>query len=361
MAQFKTVTDKYGNENYYSIITSTKWSKPEWVKLGNKKTEGYALAMHRHEIVQEKEEKIKKEGISYAWSWLKDEGGKTTVVLTTIGDIARDWLELVQTNYPHGETLQKYRVSLNSLYRILKKNDNTPIREINTRTIEDYKKHYATYRRHKGINSDLRTLKVFCNWCVEEGKLKEKPRFVMFKEEYEKPRYINEKKWNMIIQLDSLSDWWKDLFSLYHSTGMRLGEPIHGTIDGNILIVPARYNKTRRELEIPLTDAQVETVKSIHLARDQHLAKGSLIKTFKNKFSKKFKDVLVELGIYQRYYTHFHCLRNTYAVMRWYETGDIHLVCKELNHTSIKMTEKYADFQPHRLKQDFPSIKGRKN
>ena len=53
---------------------------------------------------------------------------------------------------------------------------------------------------------------------------------------------------------------------------------------------------------------------------------------------------------------HFHNLRDTYAIKRWIETGDIHLVSKEIGHASVTMTEKYANFNLRRLVIDFPTL-----
>ena len=51
-------------------------------------------------------------------------------------------------------------------------------------------------------------------------------------------------------------------------------------------------------------------------------------------------------------------IRNdTYAVRRWAETGDIHLISKEIGHTNLKVTQKYAEFNLRRLRVDFPSMK----
>ncbi len=49
-------------------------------------------------------------------------------------------------------------------------------------------------------------------------------------------------------------------------------------------------------------------------------------------------------------------LPDTFAVMRYLETRDIYQVSKELGHTSVKVTEKYARFRLRRLEQDFPSL-----
>ena len=132
------------------------------------------------------------------------------------------------------------------------------------------------------------------------------------------------------MELDSLSDWWKDVFTLYRTSGMRRSEPINGYIDGNFLVVSAELSKTKRQLDIYLEDWQVDIVKKIHVARDEHLEKGSKMVTFKGKFSKTFKDALVEVGIYEKNITKFHCLRDTFAVIRYLETRDLYKVCRNL-------------------------------
>ena len=45
-----------------------------------------------------------------------------------------------------------------------------------------------------------------------------------------------------------------------------------------------------------------------------------------------------------------------FTIRRWIETGDIHLVSKEIGHSSVTMTQKYADFNLRRLMADFPSL-----
>ena len=71
-------------------------------------------------------------------------------------------------------------------------------------------------------------------------------------------------------------------------------------------------------------------------------------------YSKEFKKCVKALGFSEH---KFHNLRDTYAVRRWIETGDIYLVSKEIGHKSVVVTQKYADFNLRRLKVDFPSLK----
>ena len=70
-------------------------------------------------------------------------------------------------------------------------------------------------------------------------------------------------------------------------------------------------------------------------------------------YSIKFKRVVRKIG---RDDLHFHNLRDTFAVMRYIETRDIYQVSKELRHSSVKVTEKYAKFQLRRLEQGFPIL-----
>ncbi len=71
------------------------------------------------------------------------------------------------------------------------------------------------------------------------------------------------------------------------------------------------------------------------------------------RYSKVFKDACREIGSGDR---KFHNLRDTFAIRLWAITGDIHYVSKVIGHTSVTMTEKYANFNIRRLISDFPSL-----
>ncbi len=349
MAYMKPIKDRKGVKRYYSYVRSVKWTDERYISLD---TTSKTTARVRHAMVEKVESDIKR-GMNFEFSWQKEEGGKTSIKLVSVGDCLDEWLELKRTNsYP--DTLRTYTSSLKMFIKTLKRGDDTPLRNINTQTIENFKKNELKKNRSVcGINKDLRGVGCYLNYALDKEYIKELPKILKFKEPIKPPKYINEGDWLKIMSLDSLSDYWKDVFTLYRTSGMRRSEPINGYIDGSFLIVPAELSKTKRELEVYLHDWQIEIVKKIHDARDKHLAKGSKMVTFKAKFSKTFQDALVEVGIYERFVTKFHCLRDTFAVMRYLETRDLYLVCKELNHTTIKTTEKYAQFSFRRLEQDF--------
>ena len=181
------------------------------------------------------------------------------------------------------------------------------------------------------------------------------PKIKMMPTEKRKPKYINDSDWDRIMAIDFTwpnLDFFKRVFTLYRDSGIRRNEAIMGRLMGNFLIIDAQYSKTSIEKEIPLTDEQIEIVKELHDARDKHLKSGSSIVTFKNKFTKLFKDICKRLGIDAS----LHSLRHTFAVRRYLETKDLYRVCKELGHTSILTTEIYAKFSFARLEQDFPTL-----
>ena len=349
MAYMKPIINKAGVTYWYSRIKSVKWTQEMYISLD---TPSKTTARIRHAMVEKVESDIKR-GMNFDFPWQKEDGGKTAIKLVSVGDCLDEWLEIKQTN-TSSETLRTYTSSLKMFIKTLKRGEDTPLRNINTQSIENFKKIQLSKERSVcGINKDLRGVGCYLNYALDKEYIKELPKILKFKEPIRPPKYINERDWLKIMSLDSLSDYWKDVFTLYKTTGMRRSEAINGYVDGHFLIVPAHLSKTKRELEIYLEDWQIDIVKKIHDARDKHLAKGSKMVTFKAKFSKTFQDALMEVGIYERFVTKFHCLRDTFAVMRYLETRDLYLVCKELNHTTIKTTEKYAQFSLRRLEQDF--------
>lgn len=75
-------------------------------------------------------------------------------------------------------------------------------------------------------------------------------------------------------------------------------------------------------------------------------------KSIIDRYSKEFKKACREVGLKHN----LHNLRNTFAVKMWLNTRDIHGVSKLIGHSSVTMTEKYANFNPRRLKLDFPTL-----
>ncbi len=350
MASLTKIKKKSGTTLWYSRIQSVNWSKVKYIPLH---TSSKVTARVRHSEVERNEKDIKN-GMDISFSWDNDEG-RTVVKQMTFVEGIKQWLDIKATNVSKG-THRRYIISMNAFMNVV--GDVTPLSSITNQNIEDFKRYYSGLHTPCGININLRGIKAFLRWAFDEGLIEKMPKIQMMKEPKPLPKYITAINWQDLMNLDSLSDWWKDVFRLYVTSGMRRSEVLYGCIDGSFLIVPAEFSKSRRELEIPLNDFQLNVVKEIQKARDEHIAKGSKLVTFKSKITKKFTDACKLIGIYENKKTTLHCLRHTFAVKKYLETRDIYEVCKRLNHDSIKTTQIYSKFSWKRLEQDFPNTCG---
>ena len=217
--------------------------------------------------------------------------------------------------------------------------------------IERVKAHYRGKLKDNGINIILTRVRAFSNWCRDiKGIIKSVPIVRMIRVPYKLPSYLSEADQADILRLDWLDNHYKQVFKFYWETGCRLREPFNGSISGNWLIIDCDNSKTGIPREIHLEPHHVQIV--LDLQRRMEETKYSY-RGFTTGYSRIFKKVCTDIG---REDLHFHNLRDTFAVMRYLETRDIYQVSKELGHTSVKVTEKYARFRLSRLEQDFPSL-----
>ena len=353
MAYLKKIIKKNGKVFYFTQVNSVNFQKPKYISLD---TSSKVTARARHSQVEKLEVDIKA-GMDFTFGWQRENGGKVKLKQVTVKECIDLWLRVKETNVSP-ESCRRYRVSLNAFLTTLP--TLCPISTIKGSHIEDFKRHFKAVHSDVGININLRGIKAFLRWALGEGYLESLPKIEMIKELKSKPKYLSESQWDRLIGESSLDPFYRDVFILYHKTGARRSELILGNLEGSFLIVEAKDSKTRRELEIPLNNWQVEVVQRLHQRRDAHLRSGSKIVTFKNKFTKAFTVACKKAGIYKRGVTNLHCLRHSFALMRYLETEDLYKVSKELNHTSITTTEIYAQFSLRRLEQDFPSLSGKR-
>ena len=181
----------------------------------------------------------------------------------------------------------------------------------------------------------------------------------MLKIDKPSPMYLTETELGKLFSSDMIDAHFKRAMYFYAMTGCRLMEPFMGEINGNWLIVNPKHSKTGVERQIRLGEKTLSILIEMKNNVDNAVGKsgaGSMSHTRTwqiKKYSRLFKKVAVDEGFGEH---KFHNLRNTYAVMRWAETGDIHLVSRELGHSSIKQTEAYARIDLGRIINDFPSL-----
>ena len=91
--------------------------------------------------------------------------------------------------------------------------------------------------------------------------------------------------------------------------------------------------------------------KELSLLQDKRKILKPLIKQHDGVYVKGTCD---EVGLGNK--TRLHYLRHTFMVMEWLRSGDIYLIFKKLEHSSVTTTEIYTKFELCQLREDFPSL-----
>ena len=347
MATFITKPNKIKKKYYYAKIQNSEWLKPKFISLGDVNT-SYKEARKRYRIIENEFEKEIKQGVEFeSYGWEVGSRGKAKSKIKTLALCVDEWLERTKVSM-RKSSHDRYRVSLNCLINVMGKT--CPIKNINNKSIEDFKRFYLGKHTKGGIDINLRGIKKFLLWCLEEGYIKKMPKVIQFNEKTP-PKYINQVDWNRLMECDA-DDYSKDLWRVYRDLGLRLKEIIWGEIEGDFLIVKAEDTKSNKILETPITEEQKGIIQAIHTKRDEHISEGKKIINFRDRISKTFKRWCKRLGMDYN----FHCLRHTFAVRKYIETRDIMLVSKMMNHESLQPTEQYTKFNIYRLEQEFPSL-----
>ena len=291
-------------------------------------------------------------GEKYSFSWMNDEG-ISKIEFFSFKDAVKEWLSVRRSYGIADSTISRNKCSMNSVMNVLGRK--IKLSEITMKSAEDYvivmeRKGYSPH----GININLRALKTFLNWAVHRDYLEKMPYFKMAMIDKALPSYIADGDFAEIMKLDWLDQHYKLAFQFYRVTGCRLREPFVGVLTGTVLIIPAKYSKSRMEKEIEL-DVQylpilVEMQERYQAWRNK--VKKPVLKYFTDKYSKEFKRCCRAVGIDRR----FHDLRHTFAVRRYMMTRDIYQVMKEMGHSKVTTTQVYSEFNMTRLKFDFPAL-----
>ena len=344
MAHFVTIKNKIKKKYYYAEVVNKVTGLRKKVSLGA----DYKIARDRFRIIENEFEKEIKQGVEFeSYGWEVGSRGKAKSKIKTLALCVDEWSERTKVSM-RKSSHKRYRVSLNAFINVMGKT--CPIKNINNKSIEDFKRFYLDKHTKGGIDLNLRGIKKFLIWCIEEGYIKKMPKVIQFNEKTP-PKYINQVDWNRLMECDA-DDYCKDVWRVYRDLGLRLKEILMGRIEGDFLIVRAEDTKSKRVLETPITEEQKGIIQAIHTRRDEHLSNGYHIINFRNRLSKVFKIWCQRLGMDYN----FHCLRHTFAVRKYIETRDIMLVSKMMNHESLQPTEQYTKFNIYRLEQEFPSL-----
>ena len=342
---------KLGRVYYARIrITTDEKQSERCINLGTRqKSEASRRLMEIHRM-----EPALREGEDIEFSWqAKDAVAKIKRI--TIGDAVSQYLKARKNDLDSPLRESSYEMleqSFNRLKRYVKWS-----RDIQSLVQEDIDgfKHYLKRKEFADatVNITVRNLRTWYEW-MKRKEIYEKP--LVLKQipiRGVKPVYVSNAEFKLI--LNSVDDYLKRVFTLYRDTGMRSKEPIVGKVEGSFLIVSPEDSKSGREREIYLTERQTMTVWEIQ--RKTHIEprrQGADPTTHSHMyFSRRFTQACRDNGIEGK---KLHSLRHTYALRTYLQERDLYSVAKKLGHSSLSVTQSYANFSMRRLAEDFPDI-----
>ncbi|MFL3045335.1 MAG: tyrosine-type recombinase/integrase [Candidatus Neomarinimicrobiota bacterium] len=346
---------------YYSRVSWYTESKKKTEKQIPLKTDKKSVARVRNVQVEKLESTIR-EGKEWKFPWLKG-GGKTELVELSIADAVEKFYAVKMLDNLRPRTFEAYKQGLNPFMDALEKHyrrSDYPIANVGLSEINIFKA-WSKRRGHSPSTTNLclQKIKSLLKYCYDLEYIEKEVKVEMIKVKDKPPMYLSEEKLLNLFRSDSVEEHYRKAFYFYAMTGCRLQEPFNGYINGRWLIIDTDISKTGKVRQIQLDDNLLSVLLEMRnrvekaVGTSGHGSKSASRRWQIKKYSRMFKKCAIAegFGIHK-----FHNLRDTYATRRWAMTGDIHMVSKEIGHSSVGMTEKYADFELHMLVDDFPTI-----
>jgi len=339
------------------------YSRVQWYDESNRrcekqiplKTDKKSTAVIRNGEVEGVEDTIKG-GENWSFPWMQD-GGKKKLIRQSITEAVEIYLSVKRIDGVRQKTIEMNELALNLFMNRI--GQNTSIEIVAESHIDEWRTWSRERHSPNTTNIYLAKIKTFLKFCYKKGYLKREIDVVMVKADKSPPMYLSEEKLRELFSCELIDEHYRKAFLFYALTGCRKAEPFEGVIAGDWLIITPDVAKahTTREVQLnPVTKSILIEMRERHDARlgtSGHGSKSITSKGIIDSYSQAFKRGVRALGFGEHKLRN---LRDTYAVRRWIETGDIHFVSKEIGHASVTMTQKYADFNLRRLTDDFPSL-----
>lgn len=207
--------------------------------------------------------------------------------------------------------------------------------------------------RDETINSYLRGVRCFFNFCMKLGYMQRFDVKVMKIDKTFKEPYTNEEIAKMIKELNMKECTFAEyrtwaMINFILATGLRLSSVLELKIDDIILdecMVMVSKTKGRRKITLPLTPTIVDILK--HYLDIRGGEKSDYL--FPNQYGKKFTVSGAESAL-EKYNasrgigkTSFHLLRHTFAKLWVLNGGDIFHLQKFLDHKTMDMVRQYVN------------------
>ena len=311
------------------------------------RTKSKVTARERMAEVNKVEDDIKR-GMKFSFPWLNN-NDKTKVVRFTMEDAVTKWIERRKKTH-RTKTIISNEKSCKYFMDVVGKT--RPIKLITNSHIETF----VDYLESLGlgvhsINIHLRAIKTLFNYYCKMRKIDLLPIIDQLPVKQSPPKYITDYEFNTIMKLEWLDDFYKRVFLLYRTTGMRLREPMMSDLNGYWIDIPdSSKSKVGRNIEL---DNSLRTI-FLELKEWCNNGYGSTLKDVGEHLSKKFKQALREINADEN--KSFHSLRHTFAVRKLIQGANIYALKLIMGHASVTTTEIYSKMNLKRVAQDFPTI-----
>ncbi len=315
-------------------------------------TNSLTIARRRHDEIMSRIDEVKAGG-DFEWSW-EGEHNRTTVKERRLDAVVEKYIKHKQADGLVDSSIKRIRNSMDNLINHLGSGFNYTA--ISTDDIDSFKRTIGKDRTPAGVNVDIRNVRTFCNWLFHTEQINRQLPIKELPEPKRKPQHLTEAHIVAIWELDSLTMQMKRIIGFLIATGLRVSSAFQGHMEGNWLVIPAdaKYNKSKRELEINLDPTLHKIWLEMMELKAEWKERGFQFRNLTGKISKQFKHAIRECGINDS--QHLHNTRHTFAVRTWLKTNNIYMVKEQLGHSSVAVTEGYAEHKRSRIAGDFPSL-----
>ena len=278
----------------------------------------------------------------------------TITTTTTIQDCYNEWITYCQARGLKPVTLNGYEV--NFKYFIDWYGDaNQPITNITKSTLQDYIKHLqnATNRNNTSINSTIRCIKTFLNYCYSENYLPNKVTVPFLKRDYKEKKIYSEDDLRKLLVKPNVNkctfatyrNW--VIINVFVSTGIRRHSLVNikiKDIDLSNGLLRLTTNKNRKPHYVAISHKLSKILKE-YLKYRQGESDDWL---FITEQGTQLQEDNLTNSIYQynrargASVTSIHAFRHTYAVNYMkQDNADIFKLSKQLQHSNISITQNY--------------------
>jgi len=338
--------DEFGN--YKKIEVPLRTSLKSEAEVRNNEVESFSATIQQDRAYKH-----------IAFGWLSG-GGRTKIVDQTITEVFEEYISVKRIDRVRESTIELNQLAIDSFTKQV--GENVAVSKVTESHIGIWKEWSRKHHSPNTTNIYLAKLKTFFSFCYKKRYLKRELDIIKVDVDVKDPMYLSDEKLKLLFATDCVDTHYRKAFAFYVATGCRLKEPFEATLSGNWLIITPDVAKSHKTREVELSPQALEVLLEMRQRYDDRIGK-SMHGSWSNShdgiidsYSKVFKKAAKQLGFGEH---KFHNLRDTFAVRRWIVTGDIYAVSKEIGHSSVNQTQKYANFNLRKLAVDFDSLNER--